>query len=217
MTHLKIPCALLLNDSLICEGVIRKTLRLHHFGFQQNLVSASHLTTSPHEAEEGDTFFTVQEVSTWVISKVLHTVRFLFKNKFILQNTITGLQCNLHYALSQRSNVWASLVFLSGRLRCWCVWLLEVTSLDTSSMFMKRFPRSGFFNFGNKSKAGGLMSGLYGGWGSTCHQYFSQNFRYCTWGMRPRVNVRSLVTARGLTPVSFFFHIKAPFCRTGTT
>ena len=56
--------------------------------------------------------------------KILHTVGFLFENEFILQNTFTGLQCNLHCALSQRSNVWASLVFLSGRLRCWCVWLL---------------------------------------------------------------------------------------------
>ena len=61
---------------------------------------------------------------TWVISKVLHTVRFLFKNGFILQNTFTSLQCNLHCALSQRSSVWVSLVFMSGRLRCWCVWLL---------------------------------------------------------------------------------------------
>jgi hypothetical protein len=56
-------------------------------------------------------------VHTWVISKVLHTVGFLFKNEFILQNTFTGLQCNLHCALSQRSNVWSSLVFLAGRLR----------------------------------------------------------------------------------------------------
>jgi hypothetical protein len=32
---------------------------------------------------------------------------------------------NLHCALSLRSNVWESLVFLSGRLRCWCVWLLR--------------------------------------------------------------------------------------------
>jgi hypothetical protein len=54
---------------------------------------------------------------TSVISKVLHTVRFLFKNEFILQNTFTGLKCNLHCALSRRSNVWTSLVFLSGRLR----------------------------------------------------------------------------------------------------
>jgi hypothetical protein len=41
---------------------------------------------------------------TWVISKVLHTVCFLFKNEFVLQNTFTGLQCNLHCVLSQRSN-----------------------------------------------------------------------------------------------------------------
>jgi hypothetical protein len=57
-------------------------------------------------------------MNTWAISEVLHTVYFHFKNEFILQNTSTGLQCNLHCALSQRSNVWASLVFLSGRLRC---------------------------------------------------------------------------------------------------
>jgi hypothetical protein len=62
---------------------------------------------------------------TWVVSKILHTVCFLFKNEFILQNTFTSLQCNLHFALSQRSNVWASLVILSGRLHCWCVWLLR--------------------------------------------------------------------------------------------
>ena len=45
--------------------------------------------------------------------------------------------------------------------------ITRVTSLDTSSMLLKRFPRSGFFNFGDMSKSGGLMSGLYGGWGST--------------------------------------------------
>ena len=49
-----------------------------------------------------------------------------------------------------------------------------VTSLDTSSVLMKPFPRSGFFDVRNKSKTGGLMSGLYGGWGSTCHPYFSK-------------------------------------------
>jgi len=41
-------------------------------------------------------------------------------------------------------------------------------------MLLKRFPRNGFFNFGNMSKAGGLMSGLYGGWGSTCHPYLAK-------------------------------------------
>jgi hypothetical protein len=51
--------------------------------------------------------------------------------------------------------------------------ITRVTSLNTSSMLLKHFPRSGFFNFGNKS-SGGLMSGLYGGWGNTCHPYFSK-------------------------------------------
>ena len=52
--------------------------------------------------------------------------------------------------------------------------ITQVTSSDTSSMLLKRFPWSGFFNFGNKLKSGGLMSGLYSGWGSTCHPYFSK-------------------------------------------
>jgi len=52
--------------------------------------------------------------------------------------------------------------------------ITRATSLDTFSMLLKRFPRCGFFNFGNKSKAGGLMSGMYGGWGSTWHPYFSK-------------------------------------------
>ena len=52
--------------------------------------------------------------------------------------------------------------------------LMHLITRVTSLMLLKRFPWSGFFNFGNKSKAGGLMSGLYGGWGSTCHPYFSK-------------------------------------------
>jgi hypothetical protein len=82
---------------------------------------------------------------TWVISKVLHTVCFLFKNDFILQNTFTGLQCNLHCALSQRSNVLGKScipVWTPSLLICL---ITQVTSLDTSSMLLKRFPRNGFF------------------------------------------------------------------------
>jgi len=112
-------------------------------------------------------------LDTWVISKVLHSVGFLFKNEFVLQNTFTGLQFNLHCVLSQRSNVWASPVFLSGRLRCWC--------FDYSDHLFRHllnaseaFSRSGFCSFGNTLMAGGLMSGLYGEWGSTCHPYFSK-------------------------------------------
>jgi len=52
--------------------------------------------------------------------------------------------------------------------------ITRVTSLGTSSALLKRFSRSDFFSFGYKSKAGGLMSGLYGRWGSTCHPYFSK-------------------------------------------
>jgi len=52
--------------------------------------------------------------------------------------------------------------------------ITPVTSLDTSSLLLKRIPVSGFFNFGIKSKSDGLMSGLYSGWGSTCHSYFSK-------------------------------------------
>jgi len=110
----------------------------------------------------------------WVISKVLHTLRFLFKNEFILQNTFTGLQCNSHCALSQWSNVWVSLFFPVRMPLLLILLITRVTSLDTTSMLLKRFPCNGFFNFGNKSKAGELMSGLHGGWGSTCHPYFSK-------------------------------------------
>jgi hypothetical protein len=35
--------------------------------------------------------------------------------------------------------------------------ITQVTSLDTSSKLLKRFPQSGFFNIGNKSKSGGLI------------------------------------------------------------
>jgi len=41
-------------------------------------------------------------------------------------------------------------------------------------MLLKCFPQSGFFNCENKSKAGGLMSGLYGRWGGPYHPYFSK-------------------------------------------
>jgi hypothetical protein len=65
----------------------------------------------------------------------------------------TGLQCNLHCALSQRSNIWESLVFLSGRLR------FDVS--DYSGHLIthllnasETFPTEWFLR--NKSKSGGL-------------------------------------------------------------
>jgi hypothetical protein len=77
--------------------------------------------------------------------KVMHTVCFLFKNEFILQNTFTGLQYNLHFAF----------ITVVQRLGMFCipVWtpsflmrlITQVTSLDTSSMLLKCFPRIDFF------------------------------------------------------------------------
>jgi len=109
----------------------------------------------------------------WVISKVLHTALFLFKIEFILQNIFTGLQCNLHCALSQWSNVWASLVFLSGCLHCWCVLLLGSPHWTPPHCFWS-------VSHGVVSSILGMSQRLvgscqdYGGWGTTCHPYFSK-------------------------------------------
>jgi len=49
--------------------------------------------------------------------------------------------------------------------------MARVTAAETSSRKGKRCPRMGSFNLWNKSKSGGLMSGLYGAWGNTSHSY----------------------------------------------
>jgi hypothetical protein len=75
---------------------------------------------------------------------------------------------NLFYKIHlQAFNVISIVLYHSGPTlgkSCIPVWMpsllmrliTHVTLLDTSSMLLKRFPRSGFFNFGNKSKSGGL-------------------------------------------------------------
>jgi hypothetical protein len=86
---------------------------------------------------------------SWVISEVLHTVCFLLKNEFILQNTFTGLQCNLHWrfiTVVQRLGKSCIPVCTPSLLKRL---ITQVTSLDTFSMLLKHFPR-------NKSKSGGL-------------------------------------------------------------
>jgi hypothetical protein len=77
---------------------------------------------------------------------VLHTVYFLFKNEFILQNTFKGLQCNLNCALSQRSNVFASLVFLDERktklMQLLYIFIVAVgDALHVSGVFAHRLER----------------------------------------------------------------------------
>jgi hypothetical protein len=91
----------------------------------------------------------------WVTSEVLQTVCFLFKNEFILQNTFTGLQCNLHCALSQWSDVWAILYS--------CLDAFVVDSFDYSGHFIRHFlydseafPTEWFLQFGKKLKSGRL-------------------------------------------------------------
>ena len=111
---------------------------------------------------------------TWVISEPLHAVHFLCKTEFILQNTFTGLQCNLHCALSQRSQRLGKSCIAVRTPSLLMRLITRITSLDASSVLLKCFARSGSFNFGNKSNAGGLTSGLYGRWGNTCHPYFSK-------------------------------------------
>jgi hypothetical protein len=51
--------------------------------------------------------------------------------------------------------------------------MARVTAAGTSSREDKRCPRMGSFNLGNKSKSGGLMPGLHGGWGNTSHSYLA--------------------------------------------
>jgi len=113
----------------------------------------------------------------WVISKVLHTVFFLFKNEFILQNTFTGLQCNLHCALSQQSNVLANLVFLL--LIGLITW---VTSLDTFSTLLKHFPTEWFLQFLEQVKVWWALVRTVRQVGKHSPFILFQNFRYCTWG-----------------------------------
>jgi hypothetical protein len=89
--------------------------------------------------------FLYRLTNRWVISKVLHTVCFLFKNEFILQNTFIGLQCNLQcefITVAQRLGKSFIPVWTPSFLLCL---ITQVTSIDASSMLLKRFPRSGFF------------------------------------------------------------------------
>jgi len=51
------------------------------------------------------------------------------------------------------------------------------TATRRSSSVEKRTPCMLIFNFRNRSKSGGLMSGLKGGWGSTSQLYLSNNSR----------------------------------------
>jgi hypothetical protein len=78
--------------------------------------------------------------STWVISEVLHTVCFLFKNEFILQNTFTDLQSTLSIVLYH-----SSLTFGKGLYSCLDAFVVDVS--DYSCHLIRHLL---------KSKSGGL-------------------------------------------------------------
>jgi hypothetical protein len=81
---------------------------------------------------------------------------------------VFSLKMNLFYKIHLQAFNVISMCFITAVQRlgksCIPVWtpsllmrlITQVTSLDTSSVLLKSFPRSGFFTFGNKSKSGGL-------------------------------------------------------------
>jgi hypothetical protein len=83
---------------------------------------------------------------------------------------VFSLKINLFYKTHlQTFNVISVVLYHSGPtcgqvLYSYCCQdAFVVDASDCSgSVLLKRFPRSGFFNFENKSESGGLMSGLYG-------------------------------------------------------
>jgi hypothetical protein len=103
---------------------------------------------------------------TWVISKVLHTVRFLFKNEFIFKISL------------QAFNVISIVLYHSGptfgQVLYSCQDAFAVDASDYSGHLIRHllnasetFPTEWFLQFLEQAKSGGLISGLYGGWGST--------------------------------------------------
>ena len=153
---------------------------------------------------------------TWVISKVLHTVCFLFK-------------MNLFYKIHlQTFNIISIVLYHSGptfgQVLYSCQDAFVVDESDYSGHLIRHllsaseaFPTEWLLQFWEQVQGWWAHVRTVRRVGKHLPTIIFQNFRYCTWGMRPRVNVWSLATARDLTPVSFFFHFKAPFCRTRTT
>ena len=133
----------------------------------------------------------------WVISKVLHNVLFLFKNEFILQSTFTGL------------NVISTVLYHSGptfgQVLYSCQDAFVVDASDYSGHLLnasEAFPMEWFLQFWEQVKGWWAHVRTVRRGGKHLPTIIFQNFRYCTWGIRLRVNVWSLATARDLTPIS---------------
>jgi hypothetical protein len=86
-------------------------------------------------------------VYEWVTSKVLHTLCFLFKNEFILQNTFTGFQYNLQFAFYHIGPTF-------GQILCLCLDALVADVSDYSGHLIRHllnaseaFPTEWFLQF----------------------------------------------------------------------
>ena len=142
---------------------------------------------------------------------------------------IFSLKMNLFYKIHlQAFNVISIVLYRSspmfGQVVYSCQDAFIVDASDYSGHLIRHllssseaFPTEWFLQFWEQVKGWWAHGRTVRRMGKHLPSIFFQNFRYCTWGMRPHVNVWSLVTAWDLTLVSFFFHFKALFCRTGTT
>ena len=162
---------------------------------------------------------------------IAHVMFYIIRESF--QNFCTlyvlSLKMNLFYKIHSHSfNVISIVLYHSGPtfgqvLYC-CQDASVVDASDYSGHLIRHlhnaseaFPTEWFLQFWEQVKGCWAHVRTVRRVGRHLPSILFQNFRYCTWGMRPRVNVWSLVTAPDLTPVSFLFHFTAPFCRTGTT
>jgi hypothetical protein len=122
---------------------------------------------------------------TWVISKVLHTVRFLFK-------------INLFYKIHlQAFNVISVVLYnsgpTSGQVLCSCQDAFVVDASDYSGHFIRHllnaseaFPTEWFLQFWEQVKVWWADVRTVRRVGKHLPTILFQNFRYCTLGIKPR-------------------------------
>ena len=98
------------------------------------------------------------------ISKVLHIIC-LLTPLFFWDYLFTIVQSPCFSMIeSQR---FGSIIIPS---KTWLLLMYRIVNVVRKVFQGKKWPRVGSFNFGNKSKSGGLMSGLQGAWGNTSHK-----------------------------------------------
>jgi hypothetical protein len=117
----KILFMVCLNEASVSWNIVNKnTVNCHHNERQQNRFSwVNKNKTQPPKTSS------LYEIIRGSLQEFCTLYVFFLKMNLFYKIHLQAFQCNLHCALSQRSNVWASLVFLSECLGCWCIWLLR--------------------------------------------------------------------------------------------